>query len=52
MRRNRVNIVAVGGKNITYSECVFAALGIKNAMFMRHIDICGLPSSKIFFHII
>jgi hypothetical protein len=36
--------------SITYSECVFLALGIKYAMRMRHIVICGLPSSTIFFH--
>ena len=38
--------------NITYSKCVFAALGIQHAMRMRHIVISGLSGSTIFFHII
>jgi hypothetical protein len=36
--------------NITQPECVFVALGIKYAMGMRHIVICGVPLSTIFFH--
>ena len=38
--------------SITYTECVFVALGIQHAMHMRHILICGLPRSTKFFHII
>ena len=34
---------------ITYSECVFVALLIHHATHMRHIAICGLPRSTIFF---
>jgi hypothetical protein len=38
--------------SITYSECMFAALVIQHTMCMRHIVICGLSDSTIFFHII
>jgi len=31
---------------------VFVALGIQHAMRMRHIVICGLPGSTIFYNII
>ena len=42
-----------GGKaiSITYCECVFVALSIQHAMRMRHVSICGLSGSTIFFHI-
>jgi len=38
--------------SITYSECVFVALGIQHAKRMRQIVISGPPRSIIFFHII
>jgi hypothetical protein len=38
--------------NITYSECSSVALGIQHSMRMRHIVICGLARSTIFFHVI
>ena len=38
--------------SVTYSECVFVALGILHAMLKPHIVICGLPCSAIFFHVI
>jgi hypothetical protein len=37
---------------ITYFECVSVALGIQHATRVRHIVICGLQGSRIFFHII
>jgi len=37
---------------ITYSECVLFALVMQRGMRMRHIVICSLSDSKIFFHII
>jgi hypothetical protein len=38
--------------SITYSDGVFVALGIQHAMRMRHIVICGLSGSTIFFYLI
>jgi hypothetical protein len=38
--------------SITYSECVFVALGIQHEMRLRHIVICGLCGSTIFLHVI
>jgi hypothetical protein len=35
--------------SITYSACMFVALGIKPVMRMRHIVICGLCASTFFF---
>jgi predicted glycosyltransferase len=35
--------------SITYSECVFVALGIQHAKRMLHIIICSLTSSIIHF---
>jgi len=45
LRRLRETIV------VTYSESVFEALGIRHAMRMLPICICGLPGSTVFFHI-
>jgi len=37
---------------IRYSEPAFLALVIQHEMRMRHIFVCGLPGSTIFFHLI
>jgi len=37
---------------ITFSECMFVALGIQHAQRMCHIVICGLPGCTVFFRII
>jgi len=34
--------------NITYTECVFVALGIQPALRMYHMTICGLYGSTMF----
>jgi len=39
-------------RNVTYAECVFVAVGILDVMRMRHIIICGLPGSTVFFYIL
>jgi len=38
--------------SITYFEWVFVVLVIQQAMRMRHIVICDLPCSTMFFHIV
>ena len=45
-----------GQQHIKIKLCVcvsvFVALGIQHGMRKRHIVMCGLPVSTIFFHII
>jgi len=38
--------------SIIYSECVFVALGIENALLMHHIVICSLSGTTVFCHVI
>jgi hypothetical protein len=49
LRHVRTTIVAVEKQCVTYSGCAFVALGIRHAMRMRHIVICGLPGPTKFF---
>ena len=50
LRRFRVTIAAAEKAiRMTYSECVFMALGYQHAMGMRRIITCGLSGSTIFF---
>jgi len=38
--------------NITYSECVFVALGIQHAMRMRLLPFMARPSPQYLFHFV
>jgi hypothetical protein len=51
IRGFRANIVAVEKQCVLHSLSVFVVLVTQHAMRMRHVVICGLPRSKIFFHI-
>jgi len=53
LRRVRATLVATDkATSVSNPKFLFVALRIQRAMRMRHIGICGLPHSKIFFHII
>ena len=48
----RATILQWKSISITYSECVFVALGTECARRVGHFVICGLSRSTVFFHII
>jgi hypothetical protein len=60
MRRVRATMVAVEKQKVfcilcvcvCVCVCVYVALVIQHAMRMRHMIICGLPGSRVYFHII
>jgi hypothetical protein len=39
------------GKSSTYFKCMSVALGIQHVMPMRHLVICGLSDSTVFFYV-
>jgi hypothetical protein len=51
-RFHETKIAVQNNENHTNRLCVFVALDIQRAMRMRHIAICDLPDSTVFFHII
>jgi hypothetical protein len=53
LKRVCATIAAVKKQNyFIFRECATVAFGTQREMRMRHIIICGLPSSATFFQII
>ena len=48
LRRFRATTVAVEKRCVTYSKCVFVALGIQHAVRMPHFVACGLSGCTNF----
>jgi len=49
MRHVRATVIAMEKQRVLYNLSVFVALVSQHAMRMRHIAICGLPRSTMFF---
>jgi len=52
LKRVLATIVAVEKRSVLHNMNMYVALITQHAMHMRHIVICGLPSSTTFFHVI
>jgi hypothetical protein len=52
LRRVRATILAVEKQETLQTLSVLPALGIQHAMRVRHVVICGLPRSTVFFNFI
>jgi hypothetical protein len=52
LRRVLATISEVERQLVLHIPNVCVALGVQHAIRMRHIVICGLPGSVVFFHII
>jgi hypothetical protein len=50
--RSRNHFASGKAISVTYSECVPEALFKQHAMRMRHIFICGMSGSSVFFNFI
>jgi hypothetical protein len=52
LRRVHAAIVVMEKQCVTYSECVFVAIGFQHTMLVRQIVICGLSGCTLILHIV